>query len=232
MSITVGKVELVGITKNDIQEIFENAMKQYKTLPGLMYLDASYLYTFHPEDFTDVRKLTLLTRYDTSLAIEWHRLLERWYQDQTVHINGRLLKPIKISRTLDRVTNEGMQMLAQCVTGGSGTNINYRSIGDGPVDFASPGDTILVNELDRIDVNNNPDGGSLSRDGSTIYSIGNHSVEVETPQNGEITECGMQDTEDPTTDILFDHSIFEDPIPHEQNADAPGSTTVIYMCSA
>jgi hypothetical protein len=31
--------------------------------------------------------------------------------------------------------------------------------------------------------------------------------------------------------IILDHSAFTDPIPHTQNADAPGSTTIIYMCS-
>lgn len=177
--------------------------------------------------------LTLLTRYDHSLAIEWHRLLERWYQDQTVNINDRLIKPIKISRTFDRVTNEGMEMIASGVTSGtSNTSFVYRSIGDGVITAASPSDKILSNEVDRINVNTTAEGGSLSRDGSTIYSIGNHAKTVPTPANEEFTECGMHNTDLPSTDKMFDHSVFEDPIPHVQHADSPGSTTVIYMCSS
>ena len=227
------EVELLGITKNDIQEIFQKVIDEYKPrFPKLIFLDANYLYTFNNEDFPDVRKLTLLTRYDHTLAKEWHRLLERWYQDQTVHINDRLVKPIKISRTFDRVVNEGMQMIAGCITGEESANFLYRTIGDGVISAASPADNALSNEIDRIQVNETPEGGSLSRDGTTIYSIGNHAKTVPTPANGEFTECGMHDTDSETTDMMLDHSIFEDPVPHTQNADSPGSTTVIYMCSS
>jgi hypothetical protein len=227
------QVELLGITKNDIQEIFQKVIDETKPrIPKLIYIDANYLYTFHLDDFVDVRKLTLLTRYDHSLAIEWHRLLERWYQDQTVHINNRLIKPIKISRTFDRVTNEGMEMIAGCITGEESGTFEYRSIGDGVISAASPGDKVLSNEVDRINVNETPEGGSISRDGTTIYSIGNHEKSVPTPANDEFTECGIHSTDDPNTDKMLDHSVFADPVPHTQNADAPGSTTVIYMCSS
>jgi hypothetical protein len=228
------QVELFGITPNQIQEIFHNTLKDFKQAKTrIIYLDASYLYTFQLADYPEIRKLNLLTRYNHSLAIEWHRLLERWYQDQTVVINNRNIKPIKISRTFDRVVNEGLEMIAAAIVGGSGSSniFNFRAIGDGTIDAASPSDTALVHEIDRINVDDNPEGGSLSRDGSTIYSIGNHSVDVPTPANGEFTEVGMFDSEDTNNDRILDHSVFEDPIPHTQHADAPGSTTVIYMCS-
>ena len=226
--------QILGITKEDIQTIFENTLRDFKeSKTRIIYLDASYLYTFHLDDFEYIKKLNLLTRYDHSLAPKWHILLERWYNDQTVRNDfNRIIKPIKISRTFDRVTNEGMEMVAGCIIGGGDASFVYRSIGDGDTDTALPSDTILVNEIDRIDVNNNPEGGSLSKDGSTVYSIGNHSKTVETPANGEFTECGMHDTDSSSTDMMFDHSIFADPVPHTQHADAPGSTTVIYMCSA
>ena len=184
MNMNTEQVQLLGITKDDIQTIFEKVIDENKPrYPGLIFLDANYLYTFNNDDFVDVRKLNLLTRYDHTLAIEWHRLLERWYQDQTVHINDRLIKPIKISRTLDRVTNEGMEMIAGCVTGQDNANFEYRTIGDGVISAASPSDRTLSNEVDRINVNETPEGGSLSRDGSTIYSIGNHAKTVPAPAN-------------------------------------------------
>ncbi len=235
MNMMQQEVELLGITKNDIQDIFQETLKNFKEAKTrIIYLDASYLYTFHLDDFQYIRKLNLLTRYHHFLAKEWHRMLERWYQDQTVvDFYGRPIKPIKISRTFDRVTNEGMGMVAANVTGTSTDHsFEYRTIGDGTITEATPSDIILVNEVDRINVNDTPEGGSLSRDGTTIYSIGNHSKTIPTPANGEFTECGMHSTDSDLTDLMFDHSVFAEPIEHTQNADAPGSTTVIYMCSA
>jgi len=234
--MAMGEPQLLGITRNDIQEIFERTLREFKEAKTrIIYLDASYLYTFDLGDFEYIRKLCLLNRTNILHVKEWHRLLERWYNDQTVRMYGNMniIKPIKISRTFDRVTNEGMESIAKGIAASGTINAYpFRAIGDGDIDFASPSDKILTNEVDRIDVNETAEGGSLSRDGTTIYSIGNHSKAVVTPANGEFTEVGMFDTESPTTDSMFDHSIFVDPIPHTQNADAPGSTTVIYMCSS
>ena len=228
------EVELLGITRNDIQDIFQETLKDFKEAKTrIIYLDASYLYTFELSDFEYIRNFNMLMRRSPLHIREWHRLLERWYQDQTVRNDiGYVLKPIKISRTFDRVVNEGMEMLAKCIIGGGDTTFNFRAIGDGAISAASPSDIELVNEIDRIDVNDNPEGGSLSRDGSTIYSVGNHSKTVETPANSEFTECGIFNSSDLVTDKMLDHSVFDDPVPHTQNVDAPGSTTVIYMCSA
>jgi len=226
------EVQLSGITKDDIQQIFENTMQQSQTKCRILFLDASYLYTFHLDDFVEVKKFNLLGRYDIRAVKAWHSCLERWLEDQTVVLGGKSIKPLAISRSFDRVVNEGMEMIAQAVTGVAGGLFEYRSLGDGTASTVTPGDKILGNEVDRINVNDTPEGGSLSRDGTTIYSVGNHEKGVVTPVNNEFTECGMHDTDDPTTDRMFDHSIFEDPIPHTQNEDAPGSTTVVYMCSS
>ncbi len=229
------EVQLTGITKQDIQDIFTKTLREFKDIKTrIIYLDASYLYTFHLDDFLYIKKLNLLMRRNPLHVREWHKLLERWYNDQTVRRNdiGYTIKPIKISRTFDRVVNEGMEMIAQTMTGGNGGLFEFRTIGDGGASSATPGDTVLGNEIDRINVNEAPDGGSLTRDGTTVYSVGNHAKSVPTPANNQFTECGMHDTDDVATDRMLDHSIFEDPIPHTQNEDSPGSTTVIYMCSA
>jgi hypothetical protein len=253
--------QLLGITKYDIQQIFENTLKDFKeSKTRIIYLDASYLYTFHLDDFVEVRKFNLLGRYYANRLIElskqdkpnlieyeialadnskycqsWHTCLETWLDDKYVTLGYRKLKPIAISRTFDRITNEGMEMIARSIVGGGDiTSFKYRMIGDADVsgDTPSPSARVLGNEIDRIDVTDNPEGGSLSRDGTTVYSIGNHSKSVPTPDNEEFTECGMANSDSELTDKLLDYSIFADPIPHVQNADAPGSTTVIYMCSA
>jgi hypothetical protein len=233
MSINMQEVQLLGITRQDIQDIFEKTLQDYKVKPGILFIDASYLYTFNLDDFVEVRKFNILGRYDINAVKQWHNCLERWLQDQTVILGNKSIKPIAISRTFDRVVNEGMEIVAGCITG-TLTDITfpYRSIGDGTASTATPGDKILGNEIDRINVNDSPEGGSLSRDGTTIYSVGNHSKDIETPVDEEFTECGMHSTDSPTTDKMLDHSVFDDPIPHIQHEDAPGSTTVIYMCSS
>ena len=221
--------ELYGVTKNDLQDIYDNALRQFKT--RVFFLDASYLYTFHLDDFDYVRKFNILGRYDVKANIDWHKCLERWYQDQTVTIGGHTFKPIQISRTLDRVVNEGMEMLAGCVTGGESAVFDVRGIGDGDITEVSLADTDLANRIDLINVNETPEGGSLTRAGTTIYSVGNHSKETETPDNNEFTECGMFDDIVVARMRMFDHSIFDDPVEHTQGVNAPGSTTVVYMCS-
>jgi hypothetical protein len=228
-------LELLGISRDQIQEIFEQALKDFKSAKTrIIYIDASYLYTFHLDDFDYIRKLCLLNRTNVLHVREWHRLLERWCNDQTVRMydNGSIIKPMSIVRSLDRVVNEGMEILAGIVTGGTGSGIfEYRTIGDGPISATSPSDKALSNEIDRINVNTTPEGGSLSRDGTTIISVGNHAKTVPTPANNLFTECGMHNTDSALTDDMFDHSKFATGVPHTQNADAPGSTTVVYMCS-
>jgi hypothetical protein len=225
------QVQLSGITKEDIQNILNEAAHNSST-PQVITIGVAYMYTFHLDDFEQVRKFNILGRYDQNAVLEWHTCLERWINDQTVTLGNKTFKPIAISRNFKRVTNEGMEMLAQAIVGSSGSIFEYRSIGDGTASAPTPGDRILGNEIDRINVNETPEGGSLTRDGSTVYSVGNHEKGVPTPDDNEFTECGMHDTDDPDTDLMFDHSIFDDPIPHTQNEDAPGSTTVIYQCSS
>lgn len=233
-NIIMQRPELTRISASDIQEIFEKTLREFKEVKTrLIYLDASYLYTFDLNDFDIIKKFNILGRYDINAVLSWHTCLEKWYNDHPVILGDKTIQPIKISRTFDRVTNEGMEMVADALIGaGSVVGFPFRDIGDGDIDFASTSDTKLVNRVDVINVNEDPEGGSLSNDGSTIYSIGNHSKTVPTPANGQFTECGMESDDNQSLDKMLDHSVFEDPVPHTQNADAPGSTTVVYMCSA
>ncbi len=224
------EIELQGITKDDIQEVLENALRDFKeSKTRVIYLDASYLYTFHLDDFDYVRKLNLLTRYGANPK-QWHALLERWLNDQTVrNHNGVIIKPIQIVRTFDRVVNEGLEAIAMCITGEGSETFPFRAIGEGSPASAIPSDKTLVDEINRINVFESIEGGSVTRDGSTVYSIGNHPKSV---PSASVTECGMFSEELPANDLMFEHSIFETPVSHTANADAIGSTTVIYMCSA
>ncbi len=223
-------VQLYGITADTIQEIYERSLKELRA--RIFFLDASYLYTFHLDDFVEVKKFNILGRYEPQANVAWHGYLERWYQDQTVTIGGRTFKPMQIERSFDRVTNEGMEMVANFITGsGTASAFDCRGIGDGDVDEPSLADLGLDHVVDVINVNETPEGGSLTRNGSTIISVGNHSKDTETPDSNQFTECAMYDDTKASVRRCFDHSVFDDPVEHTQGVDAPGSTTIVYMCS-
>jgi hypothetical protein len=224
------QVQLYGITKDDIQQIFEDTIAKYKILPRLMYVDASYLYNFHLDDFEIIRKINLLCRYSLRATLEWHRILERWLSDQTVVFGCRQIKPIAIERSFDRVVTEAMEDVAKFFTG-SGTIAPYKfhAIGSGVFSEVSPADKAMVNQISRIDVTQDPNGGTMTRDGSTIYIIGNHPKSIE---QGEMTELGAFNSASTATDRMLDHSMFVTPISHQINQDVAGGTIVVWQCSS
>src|SRR4030095_651226 len=195
-------VQLYGITKDDIQAIFEKVIGEHKKrLPRWIYVDVSYLYNFHLDDFETIRKINLLCRYSLRAVKEWHQMLERWLADQTVVVGCNQIKPIKISRSFDRVVNEGMEEVALCLTGGPGSVFKFHGIGSGVFTEVSPSDKAMVNEVSRIDVTTSVEGGALSRDGSTIYIIGNHPKSIE---QGLMTELAAFNDESTDTDKMLD----------------------------
>lgn len=241
------QVLLQGITYDDIQRLFEQVVAESRPhIPSLVYLDTAYLYTFDLSDITYIKNFTDLMRLAqytdekgvarNPLQIEWHRYLERWYADQTVHLFDKPVKPIKIVRAVDRVVNEFMERIAGALAGFADTNepFKFHAIGDGAEagTTPSPGDTALVSELDRIDVTSQAGGGGMTVDGSTFMCIGNHDV---FSPSGDMTEMGMFDAELPAvgeTDRMGDHSIFPDEVPHTSGQDSCGGTIIVYQCSS
>jgi hypothetical protein len=241
------QVELVGITSETIQKIFEKTVAEcYPHKPAINYLDLAYLYTFDLSDipyvqkFTERMKLTQ-TRNRNPLQIEWHRNLERWFSGEYVTIEGRGIKPLQITRTVDRVVNEFLERIASAMAGfGDFAPMKFHAIGDGAEagTAPAPSDTALINELDRIDVTAEVGGGGITVDGSVFMCIGNHDP---FSTSGDMTEMGMFDAEKPATgeedeliidDRMGDHSIFPTEVSHLSGQDAPGGTIVVYMCSS
>jgi hypothetical protein len=220
-----------GISAEDVQRIIQETVRKHAKLPGIVVFDASYLYNFHLDDFDYVRKFNLMARTDKTYVFAWHSMLERWLNDQTVNVLGKIIKPIKIVRSFDRVPNEGLEMLARCLTGEEMMPIQYHGLGNGARagDEPLPSDTQLVNQISRINVTTSPEGGSLHREGSTIYINGNHPKGME---SGDITEIGAWDAEHTDHDLMIEHSIFPSAVPHAAGADSAGGTIVIYMCSS
>jgi hypothetical protein len=240
-------LQLQGITHDDIQRIFERAIVEaYPNKPNLLYLDVAYLYTFEPSDIPYIQKFTermKLAQQDkrNPLQIEWHRFLERWHSGEYVNVEGRAIKPIQIERTIDRVVNEFMERIAAAMAGqGDFEPLKFNAIGDGAQagTSPSPGDTALVNELDRIDVTSQVGGGGITVDASTFMNIGNHD---RFSTSGDMTEVGIFDAELPGAgeddvaiidDRMGDHSIFPVAVNHISGSDAVGATVVIYQCSS
>ena len=224
------QVALQGITQEYIQRLLQQTLDEHergKRNVGIVAFDASYLYSFAVSDSDIVRKLCLYNRYHEGHILRWHYLLERWYNDQTVCINNRPIKPLQIQRTFDKIVNEGLEAIAKCLIGQDAGIFNFAAIGDGDVDEALPGDKTLTSEVFRMDVTQTSEGGSLSRDGSTIYVVANF---PNTIAQTTFTETGVFNSGDLANDIMLDHSVFPSGIDHDQNEDAQGVTTVIYMC--
>lgn len=212
----------------DVQRILQESLKT-KNGSGILFIDTNYLHSFHISDMDYISKICKLGRYDIKHVFEWHNNLERWYNDQTVRDHfGREIKPKQLIRTFDKIVNEGLNMIAGCITGQDSSTFHFHAIGEGEdLAEAFSGDTQLSDEIHRIDVRNTNEGGSMTRDGSTIYFVGNHPPELGT---ATITETGIFDTSSPATDKMLDHSVFDPGISHDQHEDSAGSTTVVYMC--
>jgi hypothetical protein len=225
------QVQLYGITQDDIQRIFERVVKTFRN--RFLWVDVSYLYNFHLDDFEEIRKFCLYTRYDFKAVLQWHEWLERWYADQTVRIANKYIKPIQISRSLDRVVNEAMEDVASFFTGGIGGDViapyKWHAIGSGVFTEVLPSDKAMVNQVSRIDVTTDPNGGSMSRDGSTIYIIGNHPKSIE---QGDMSELGAFNSDDTANDRMLDHSLFTRAIEHHINQDVAGGTIIVWQCSS
>ena len=245
-------LELQGITHDDIQRMFEQVVIEAKpNRPNLIYFDVAYLYTWYLEDEPFIRRFTeeiKAAQYideegvmRNPLQIEWHRMLERWHSGYGVMLYDKWIRPKKIVRTIDRVVNEFMERIAAAMAGqGDFAPMKFHAIGDGAEagTTASPADTALVSELDRIDVTQDVGGGGITVDGSTFMCIGNHST---FSPGGDLTEMGMFDAELPATgeeggpiidDRMGDHSIFPSEVEHTTGSDAPGGTIVVYQCAS
>lgn len=233
----VKEVTMVGVTSEDIRRIFERTFEEHAKkgyIVKTLYLDVGYLYTFDPSDVWMVKKLSNYIRENPKYAIEWHRMLERWFQDQTVIDGfGRPFKPIAISFGYDKLPNEALEALSASWCGDDtlASAFKYGALGDGDTDQAYASDFELVNELERIDVTKTSGGGSIGRDGSVIYAVQNHDIDCP-GDNTALTETGWFDKSTSDNDKMGEHSIFPIPVPHNQGDDAPGSTSVIYPCSA
>ncbi len=217
-----------GVTIEDIQKILQETLKSNRG-SGALCIDTNYLYNFHNSDIDYISKICKLGRYNKQAVFEWHNTLEKWYNDQTVRNDfAREIKPVQLVRNIDKIVNEGLEMIAKTFLGGVGSVFKYHAIGEGEdlVDV-TPGDTSLVDQISRIDVTQAAEGGSLTREGSTVYIVGNHPASL---QSATITETGVFDSLSTTNDKMLDHSIFDPGIDHDQFEDSAGSTTVIYMC--
>lgn len=232
---TFEPVVLQGMTKDDIERIFDDCMAQYRgKMVKVILLDATYGYSFAPKDVPFVTKVCNLGRTNELAVLDWHRMNERWYADQTVIDDfGREIKPLFIRRTIDKVPNEGLKVLMGAgYVGREGKIMSWHGFGSGPITRAFASDQILVSEIERIDVTDTP-GGSVNVIDTTFYQVANHTIDMPDDAGSEIdvTESAVLSSGNLTTDKMGDHSYYSAGIPHNQGEDAQGATTVIYPCS-
>lgn len=245
-------VVLNGVTKEDIELIIKKALDDASIKNRIIFVDGSYLYTWDKSDVHFVNKFTSRIKlgeiqvveqgrkvWRNPRIIEWHKNLEKWLMGEYVDIYSKKIKPLNILRSIDRVPNECLEKVARSFTGQDFNTMAFSAIGDGAIAGTnpSPGDTALSNEVNRINVTLEDNGGALSSDGNTFYSVGAFSVDTPTSNNPGLSESGIFDKDKPPTgstivDTMGDHSIFDDYIPHVSGQDAPGCTTFIYNCAS
>lgn len=253
-TITVSQIqELVseqvphyGVTIFDVQKIVQSVLDSLDIKGGAkLNIDVGYIYNWDLSDIPYIEKVTHQINHGkiyvwdpfthkfnqrNPLAVAWHNNLERWLNDQTVLISGREIKPLNIVRSFDRVPNEAMTMIASALVGEETiTRFEHHAMGDGGLGTEpTPADTTLIHEIDRIDVTAAPLGGSLANDGTTVIVVGNHAKSV---QDFDASETGVFDQKTASIDKMLDHTIYKKIVPHLQNQDAPGGTTILYQCS-
>lgn len=246
-------VVLQGVTKEQIEDLIQKALNDFQGfIPRIIFIDGSYLYTFDRSDAPFVNKLTSRLHLGeirviehgrevirNPRMIEWHMNCERWLMGEYVTIFDKKIKPLKIVRAIDRVPNECLEKVARSFTGQDFNTMAFAAIGDGAIAGTnpSPSDTDLAHEVSRINVLSEDNGGDLSSDGNTFYSVAAFDVATPTSNNPGFTESAIFDKDKPpinssVVDSMGDHSIFDDAIPHTSGSDAPGCTTFIYTCGS
>jgi len=162
----------------------------------------------------------------------WHRKLQRLYNDQTVYLgDGHHLEPdVKPRLKLDKVTNQGLEVVAPRILGGSSESSGflYMACGTGTT-TASASDLALATEIARINMRN--EGGSATANKATLYFNGFFPKSTVT---GDIAEAGIFDSGDTANDNIFLRTVLPtaDKISHVQNADAPNISIIVYLCAA
>jgi len=222
----------IGITRQEIVEIFQKEFARYGVAGNfILFFDLSYFMTFHARDLPYVYKQTWAANYDIGLMKDWHRLCERWFMDQTVRDDfGQKWGPIQILRKVDKVPNEGMEQIAKAILGADLRQFKFDALGIGTGGIAYPSDHGCEDEEVRIDILKDSPGGSINRDGSTIYWVANH---LRTIEDNDFTECALHDHIDPAKAFCINHSFFDGyVVQHLQGLDGPSRTTTLYMCSA
>ncbi len=162
----------------------------------------------------------------------WHQKLQRLYNDQTVYLgDGHHLEPdIKPKLKLDKVTNQGLEIVAPRILGVSdnASGFLYMACGTGTT-TASASDLALATEIKRV--NMRTEGGSATASKATIYFNGFFPKNTVT---GDIAEAGIFDSADTANDNIFLRTVLPDAdkISHIQNQDAPNISIIVYLCAA
>ena len=228
-------------------------LEEYPHKGRLILIDGSYLYTFDKSDVPYVNKYIMEEIRNGDIQVEedgrmvwrnpkvvvWHMWLEQWCMGQEVEIYDKKIKPIKIVRSIDRVVNEFLNKVARSFTGQDFPTMPFAALGDGAIAGSnpSPNDTDLAHEVARINVLSEDNGGDLSSDGNTFYSVAAFSVDTPTSNTPGFTESAIFDKDKPPVgsniiDSMGDRSIFDEAVPHTSGSDAPGVTTFVYCCGS
>jgi len=195
--------------------------------------DASYFTTWSDSYSLDyARKEMAYINAGMIKPDSWHQKLQRLYNDQTVYLgDGHHLEPDCTPKLkLDKVTNQGLEVIAPRIIGTSDNagSFLYMACGTGTT-TASASDLALATEIKRV--NMRTEGGSAVANKATLYFNGFFPKATTT---GEISEAGIFDSADTANDNILLRTVLpdDDKISHIQNQDAPNISIIVYLCAA
>ena len=123
--------------------------------------DIGYVATFEPKDSLLIKKSMQLMNLGYIDPKQFFKQFDRSYYDKTCDID-----PIQVSRSGNKLVNEGLTALAEMMVGARTKTFNIYAIGQGNK-TVTPKDDRLDDEVARLNITDN--GGTIRQRGSTVY---------------------------------------------------------------
>ena len=138
--------------------------------------------------------------------------LERAWNDHRhiVDENNEEFEPLDVTKSTNRVVNDGLTRIAELVTGSSSNLWTHLAVGSG-TGQVSMSDTFLQTEVERVALGTD---GFQSAAGSVMRYGGFFAPSV---ASGSISEAAVFD--DPTAGAMFFRTVYPTPIIHVVNSD-------------
>ncbi len=184
---------------------------------AILYKDIAFGALFDPKDTFAYKKFHKKIQREDVHPNAWFNKLKRVYNDQTVYddITKRYFEPINVTITGNKLVNEGLTAMAQCMVGKRSKMFGVYAIGGSSASVNAKDDR-LIDEVARLDILDN--GGFVINRGTTCY----YSLFFpKTLATKTIKETAILDSLNSGTDIMLLRTVFpsNETLPHQKDFD-------------